>query len=272
MGVLMHYRYYSLLLIITILFSGFVNIFHFENINMQVEAKSIYVDCNGYGNHTTIQAAINAANLGDTIYVWNGTYNEDIIVNKRVTIIGNGTVNTTINGTGNGNVILVTVDYVNISGFKVIGSGSDQLDAGIQLNGVAFCSIVNNNISNNNAIGIFINQSFLNTIANNTCISNVGSGIRIGAWPTFSDYNKVTNNTCNSNNFYGIYLFYANSNIIENNTCNSNMYNGIWLGHSDFNTIRRNICTPYKYFGIYLAVGQNYFLPIHSILCHREVQ
>jgi hypothetical protein len=51
-------------------------------------------------NYPTIQAAINAASNGDTIFVRSGTYNENIVVNKMVTLIGENSNNTIIN---NGN-------------------------------------------------------------------------------------------------------------------------------------------------------------------------
>src|SRR5262245_61602572 len=37
----------------------------------------------------TIQEAVDAANIGDTINVRAGTYEEDVLVNKRLTIQGN---------------------------------------------------------------------------------------------------------------------------------------------------------------------------------------
>ena len=46
----------------------------------------------------TIQAAINGAESGDTIQVSAGTYYERIVVNKSVTLLGEGRENTIIDG------------------------------------------------------------------------------------------------------------------------------------------------------------------------------
>lgn len=40
------------------------------------------------GNYTTIQAAINAASSGDTIKVYPGTYDERIVINRSITLLG----------------------------------------------------------------------------------------------------------------------------------------------------------------------------------------
>ena len=49
------------------------------------------VDVNGSGNFTKIQDAIDNASDGDVILVYNGTYYENISINKCLTIIGNTT-------------------------------------------------------------------------------------------------------------------------------------------------------------------------------------
>jgi parallel beta-helix repeat protein len=71
-----------------------------------VQAATLYV---GAGEtYTTIQSAINAANDSDTIIVRNGSYTENININKPLTIISeNGSAVTTINGSGGGNAVLI---------------------------------------------------------------------------------------------------------------------------------------------------------------------
>ena len=51
----------------------------------------------GNGGYATIQAAIAAATTGDTIMIAAGTYNENVVVDKGVTLLGLGEV--TIHGT-----------------------------------------------------------------------------------------------------------------------------------------------------------------------------
>ena len=44
--------------------------------------NTIYVDDSGGANYTTIQDAVNIANESDTIYVYSGTYNENVEITK----------------------------------------------------------------------------------------------------------------------------------------------------------------------------------------------
>ena len=55
-----------------------------------VRGNVIVVDINGNGDYTSIQEASDNANEGDTIQVWNGTYNEILNIRTSVNIIGNG--------------------------------------------------------------------------------------------------------------------------------------------------------------------------------------
>ena len=93
---------------------------------IKVKAE-IIVDINGNGNYTSIQAAIDNASNGKTIYIWSGTYYENVIINKSITLIGNGTKDTIINGSGIDDVVYVTADWVNISGFTITDSGKGPI-------------------------------------------------------------------------------------------------------------------------------------------------
>jgi pectin methylesterase-like acyl-CoA thioesterase len=84
-----------------------------------VSAADIFV---GPGEtYTTIQSAVTAANPFDTIIVRDGTYTENVDVNKRLTIRSeNGSANCIVNAPDqNDHVFNVTADWVNISGFTV---------------------------------------------------------------------------------------------------------------------------------------------------------
>ncbi|MCK4613171.1 MAG: right-handed parallel beta-helix repeat-containing protein, partial [Thermoplasmata archaeon] len=101
---------------------------------------------NGSREHpfNKIQDAIDAAEEGGTIYVWKGVYYENVVVNKTVNLVGNGSADTKIYGGGNGDVVVITADKVIISGFRVTNSGTIPGDAGIKV------TSNNNTISSNN--------------------------------------------------------------------------------------------------------------------------
>jgi hypothetical protein len=54
------------------------------------EAKTWYVDDSGGADSTDIQSAINSASSGDTIFVYNGTYNGFKVNISYLSIIGEG--------------------------------------------------------------------------------------------------------------------------------------------------------------------------------------
>lgn len=108
---------------------------------------------------STIQAAIDAANTtdGHTITVYPGTYNENVKVNKPLTIRSSSgnPADTIVNAPNpNDHVLEVTADYVSISGFTV--KGAIFYKAGIYIGrNVDHCNISDNNASNNDH-GIYL--------------------------------------------------------------------------------------------------------------------
>jgi len=190
-------------------------------------------------DYLTIQAAIDAANPGDTIIVRDGTYTENVDLNKdHLTIQSENGAEVTIVQAANPNyhVFEITDDYVNISGFTIKEATADE-KAGICLSNVEYCH-VSGNICHNNYHGILLNSSPNNTLEDNTCFSNYWSGILL----SFSSNNTVENNSCSESTYFGIGLHSSSNNILENNNCFKNHYLGICLSlSSNSNIVKSNI-------------------------------
>jgi len=183
-------------------------------------ANIIYVDDSGGADYTNIQDAVNAANDSDTIYVYGGTYNEKVIINKSLILTGGGSEITTINGEGD-HTLKVTSDNVIISGFKIKNTDSSSY-ACIQLYYVINCQI-KNILAQYGGNALYLVGSNTNTIENNT----IESG-NIGIFLSNSDANIITNNYIQNNNAYGISLS-SNS---ASNTIYKNDFSNNLLGNA----------------------------------------
>ena len=242
----------SIVILVSLLLMGFQMVFIYgecedekirNNQNHgEIRGNTLYVGLDQ--PYSAIQSAIDAANPGDTIRVYSGTYNENIRINKTISLIGNGSGKTIIKGNGlNGDVIRITANWVNISNFEIIDSGTKDffpdIDAGIELDNVNNVTISENDC-NNNLYGIFLSYSENNFIKNNSCNNNLLDGIHL----YFSNNNNIIDNNCSNNN-NGIYS-HANHNISVFTTqggsgyvyatgskCNSNSVYYEWLYTAD---------------------------------------
>ena len=71
------------------------------------------------GNYSNIQDAIDNASAGDIVFVCNGSYYENVVINKAISLTGEDRDNTVIDGSGLGSVVSIFSDLVNISGFTI---------------------------------------------------------------------------------------------------------------------------------------------------------
>jgi parallel beta-helix repeat protein len=186
--------------------------------SVSLNGNTIYVDDDGGEDYTSIQDAIDAASDGCTIFVYSGTYYEHIEIYKSVILQGEDKESTIIDGGGDEDVIFVTVDNVEITGFSIINSGSDWIESGIHLRQVDHCLITENIISNC-GFGIvpFITSDV--TISMNT-ISDCKDGIFF----VRTTHANITRNSI-QNNLVGIHLngvYY--SDIMENNFIDNNLH------------------------------------------------
>jgi thermitase len=144
-----------------------------------------------------IQKAINEVSTEYTIQVAPGTYNEHLLIDKSIVLVGENRNTTIVDGNEVKSVMTVANEQgnVNVSGFTIQNSGRLINDGGV----ILYSS--NNNISGNT-------------------ITNCGYGIEI----LESTNNTMTDNII-SNSWIGIDLELSGGNLLENNCMIKNHYN-----------------------------------------------
>lgn len=181
---------------------------------------------------TAIQEAINNAADGDTIFVYKGTYCENVVVNKSVSLVGEDIDLTIVDGNGTGSVISINADNVSIERFTMKRSGTRSYDSGIFVDRSDGNDLSHNTIVDNN-YGISLYYSGDNLISDNTITeNNDGVSLYSSIGNLISD-NKITDNS------NGIFLYYSASNVVSRNTITENDY-GIVLFDSSSNSVFHN--------------------------------
>jgi len=229
----MHQKKTILVIILLFAFAFFSQMQLFE---IAKGSKITYVNVNGGSNYTTIQEAIDNAESGDTIYVYSGTYNENIIITKNIILTGENRETTIIDGQKNDHVIYANGTDLNpigffISGFTVKNAGGEGNDC-IALSNINECEISNNIITN----------------------SDESDGIQIHQCTGLQMYNnQITNN----DKGLGILMINSQDSVIYQNTIQNNQ-KGIELQlNSNNNKIYENIIAQNSLYGIHLRTNSN---------------
>ena len=147
-------------------------------------AKTWTVNDDGPADFLNIQDAINAANPGDTIFVHSGTYYENVVVNKTVSLIGENWNTTVVEGvvphSSWQSVIAVPSDLVTIANFTVTNGIN-----GIYLRGRR--STVTDCVAHDNKFGLIIDPNIAfgystNVLRRNQLFNNTYNLFVLGAW------------------------------------------------------------------------------------------
>jgi parallel beta-helix repeat protein len=295
------HRALIILVVVTILLLPLFSIVRF---NFVLGSRTIVVPV----DFSTIQEAINNATDGDQVFVLNGTYRENVVVNKTIGLVGEGRDITIIDGGGNGFGVNVISNNSSISGFTVQNSsvalihvlnvnvfsltdsafargsiGVDLFNAnssylsgnvvsgthvGIRVESCNGCTFENNNVSDNQDMGVlvtvsknivvssnvldgnvneglYLNNSVGNAVTNNSVADN-GVGMRLD----LSGSNSVFLNNVTGSKEEGIIVFSSSNNVLSGNVVKHNGF-GVKLSYSGNNTLRGNDIASNEYnFGV----------------------
>jgi parallel beta-helix repeat protein len=178
------------------------------------------------GCFSTIGAAVAAASPGDTIEVSQGTYKEDVVIGKQLSLIGANQSNTVIDATGLSNGVYIDgldnpgLTHVVVTGFTVENANFE----GILVTNASLVTVSDNEVANNDKSlepsipacpgipsfetgedfdcgeGIHLIGADHSTVANNTVENNAG-GILLSDDTGQTHDNSVTGNVSKDNPF-----------------------------------------------------------------------
>ena len=215
---------------------------------MKCSGNILYVGGDGPGNYTKIQDAIDNASDGDAVFVYDDSspYYENVVVDKSINLFGENRDTTVIDGGGSGDVVHVSADWVNISGFKIRNSGSSWYYAGIEIR--SKYNIISGNNITSNYHGITIVDKQYNVIIGNIIQKNSQNIYMTGAKRTNISHNNITKSPN-----YGIIARLSEATIYDNNIKNNRVgvhLDGNWAGACE---IYGNDITDNKEIGIEIA-------------------
>jgi len=242
------------------------------------------------GSYKTIQAAVATAAPGDTITVSPGTYSENVVVDKPLTIkSSNGAASAIVTAANPSNdVFLLTGTDIQIEGFTITGgSGS----SGVKIDHASRCAVVNNiaygNIrgvylyqttqsevsSNNltgNGYGVYFDHASYNTISNNVAMYERGmpngSALGDGIFMANSTYNTIADNVLSNNHVFGISLWSSTNNSIRGNSINANERFGVRLRQSSDNVLVQNTIAKDAQLGIYIGYASGNVIVLNNFI------
>lgn len=188
----------------------------------------------------TVNAAIKAAKDGDTISILSGIYNENLLIDKTLTIEGVG--NPTIKGTGTGSVIEITADNCTVVRLRVEKSGGNLVgeDAGILLrsNGNTIEDLELRDI----LFGIYLFNSSDNKVNRNQIFgrTELESGSRGGGIHVWNSRNNLFEDNVVTEARDGMYIQTSSNNVFRRNRV-FNLRYGLHFMNSDDNLFEENV-------------------------------
>jgi len=202
--------------------------------------------------YATIQGAINSAYDGDTIFVRNGIYYENVVVNKTLRLQGEDPTTTIIDGgteTAWGAVLDVTANDVIVEGFTIQGGRGYGVHIWNPDGATNNVTIIGNIIKDNDGDGVALSNIWSEgTCENNTIIQNIVTNNKKEGICVYRSNNTILQeNVVTSNNWGAVSIAYSDWCIVSENNVTSNDGNGIQIIGSRCCSIISNLMTNNEY-------------------------
>ncbi len=214
---------------------------------------------------TSIQQAIDNASDWDTIHVLAGKYEENMVIDKKLTLIGEGRENVTINNTINDptlqkTVVEITASWVTFRGFNIEDGGR-----GIEITG-SNCQIESNTVRGSRWEGIS-NSDGSNNIIKDNIVENIVFGYGgNGIVSAYGSGNLIESNQVNDNAGLGIEIAGGTGNIVKKNVVSNNHYEGIAVSWGDGSVVENNVVIDNKGLGISARGGTNNIINNNTLI------
>lgn len=254
--------------------NGFLHVYNmFEGINgWLASGYPEYVDYSStYASFPSIQAAIDYAAEGQTIYVGNGFYNETLLIDKPLTLLGENASTTIINETAT--ILHVNADNVSISDFTIqyigcacFGYSSINVtncqnvnvtssivisdDFGIEVAEATNVVVANNDFTHAGSAAIVVMDSDNVSVFNNNVAAMNGIQIENCTEGSFSSNTILSSET-------GVFIAQSYGDTLSGNNVSSITSMGLWLSSCSNNSFFGNNVSTTSPYGLFIWLSYN---------------
>jgi parallel beta-helix repeat protein len=241
----------------------FVNL----NFNVKADYREIYVKEDYFGSsdgsadkpYKTIQEAIDIASEGDTIYVFGGLYQENIVIDKKLKIQGGIDGVETIVDSRFDSYYLIEIRADEVTLESITASDADEQTT--SYTGALIClksdnnRIISNFVNATDSYGIYVDSTSKDNIISNNVINNTKEGIYLYS----SSTNDIINNKISNCSDYGIHVGSSSNTRLYGNYINFST-TGIYIQNCRNINVTNNTLSNITSYGINLYNGDESIL------------
>ncbi|MFH1013617.1 MAG: PKD domain-containing protein [Thermoplasmatota archaeon] len=246
------------------LFSVLHSPVHAEDVIYVDSAYSGYSDGSAEKPYKSIQGAIDIASSGDTIYVFGGTYDETLIISKKVTLWGSIDKVPTVIDTKKDEryTVSIAADYVVFQDFTIQDAGGHKSSPigsllAIQANNVV---VQGNMFNDTRSYGLYIDGTGDGSVIVDNHFNKTNHGIHI----VNSDTIDILRNHISNCTTYGVYISSSTNSRLYDNVIESSL-TGVAVISSTSVNVTNNTIRNANYAGLHIEgsagsiVKQNVF-------------